>query len=296
MKSKLLALALAMSASFSAFAAPAIALPPGPLYLKFSGNEQIGLVNPTTGVQQTTYSDATHSGEINWGVFIMKTMDVGTVTTPNLLIGDGSTFFTNMILPANSQITGMFYDVKPGVVDSSNPFPATGGFLDLYWRDTTALGTETKNATSGPGIRCGYSCATDYTDGVLLAHLSFASGYDTVDPTNFISGSVIPTVSVNGFSGIANSFAEVDAAAGGLWASQLNSDWFITTEGTRDIRFKNSYDSNTAWNSTSNPFIVGAALADPAQAFALPLPEPGALSLMGLALVGMGAIRRRKQK
>jgi hypothetical protein len=60
----------------------------------------------------------------------------------------------------------------------------------------------------------------------------------------------------------------------------------------RDLRFKNSYNYNQVWNSGDN--ILGARIDDPGQAYALP--EPGALSLMGLAMVGMGAALRRRDK
>jgi hypothetical protein len=79
----------------------------------------------------------------------------------------------------------------------------------------------------------------------------------------------------------------------GLWASQLNSDWFSSYLGLRDLRFKNSYNYNEEWNGGAN--ILGARIDDPAQAFSA-VPEPGVLSLMGLAMVGMGAALRRREK
>jgi hypothetical protein len=83
-------------------------------------------------------------------------------------------------------------------------------------------------------------------------------------------------------------------SAGGLWSAQLNSDYFLNSEGARDLRFKNSYNANKNWNSKTNANILGARVDDPGQAVALP--EPGALSLMGLAMIGMGAALRRRAR
>lgn len=282
---KLIAFAIGAALSLSAAAGPAITLPPGPMYMKFNGNEQIAVGGATT------YRDATHSGEISWGVFTVSTLTKGSVSTPHDTIdsrtGPANTIFTDGF--NNGQITGMFYDLKAGVPNANNPFPATGGFIDLYWRDLSQFGA-TDNSELGPNIRCGWNCAEGYTQGTFLARLKFSSGIDPLNPTNHIAGGTIPTQ--GGFTGEATSFAEVDTSVKGLWTNALNSDWFNTNFGTRDLRFKNSYEQNIDWNG--GPGVLGARLDDPAQAVALP--EPGAMSLMGLAMVGMGAALRRRQK
>jgi hypothetical protein len=277
---KLLALAVGAVMSMGAYAAPAPTnLPAGPIYLKFSGQEQIAINGAHTF----------GTSEINWGVIIVSTAESGDVNTPHDAIDpNGDIFYVN---GQGGQITGMFYGIQQGTPSATNPFPATGGYLDLYWRD---LSTMSKSSISNnditPGVRCGESCATGFTEGAFLARIMFDTGMDVSNPNNTIVGNQVP--SSNGFSGQADSYGSVDASAGGLWANQLNSDWFQSYLGMRDLRFKNSYNYNQVWNDGDN--ILGARIDDPGQAYALP--EPGALSLMGLAMVGMGAALRRRDK
>ncbi|MBQ5950227.1 PEP-CTERM sorting domain-containing protein [Massilia sp. ST3] len=273
-----LVLAATALASANAFAAPATLLPPGPVYLKFSGQEQIAVNGAST------WSD---KKEINWGVFIMSTIEEGSVSRPHDQIDPtGDIFFTNGL--SGGQVTGMFYGIERGAASPTNPFPATKGYMDLYWRDLSSM-TKTSLSTGAAGVRCGYSCAKGYTEGTFLARLFFDTGMDTGNKLNTIVGNTVP--SSNGFSGQADSYASVDMSTPGLWSYQLNSNYFHSAEGTRDLRFKNSYNYNRRWNGGTN--ILGARVDDPGQAYALP--EPGALSLTGLALLGMGAALRRRR-
>lgn len=276
---KLLAFAAGTLIGMSAYAAPAITLPSGPVFIKFNGIEQIA----TSG---TTYEG---SNEINWGVILVSTLETGKVDENNNLIGStGKILFANEL--TGGQITGMFYDVQRGLPSATNPFPATGGYLDLYWRDLSTQ-TATTLEVDDAGLRTDYSHATGFTEGTFLARIKFDTGMDTGNVLNTIVGSTVPTTDGSTFTGIANSYGSIDVSAGGAWANKLNSDWFTTTQGTRDLRFKNSYDSNTNWDVGSN--IRGANIQDPGQAFALP--EPDGLALMGLAMAGMGFVLRRRK-
>jgi hypothetical protein len=282
MKKILLALATAFT-TLSASAGPAPTLPAGPLYLQFVGQEQIAVGNAHT------YG----TKEINWGVFVVSTLATGKVGTPNDLINEDTlqkAFFTNM---SGGQITGMFYGIEKGGASASNPFPATGGFLDLYWRDTSKLAATAVDSTSS-GVRCGVDCAKGYTDGTLLAHLYFDTGIDDGNDLNTVLGTTVPS-SNNNFKGFASSYLSVDMSRTGLWSDKLNGNWFATDGlGNRDMRIDNVYSKNANWNGAAGSNILGAQMtAGAGQAYLLP--EPGVLSLMGLSMLGMGAVLRRRR-
>jgi hypothetical protein len=284
MKSKLLALALGLSVSFSAFAGPVESLPGGPLFVKFTGAEQIAVGGANTG----------YANEISWGVFTVDTMRKGVVVDPNTQISpSGTAFFSDGAFGA--QVTGIFYGIEDaGNPTAGNPLPGAKGYMDLYWRDLSVYAYSDVGtlSLSGPGAgRTDQSHYTGFTEGTLLARIVFTAGIDPSDPNVTVSGSVLPTVDGAKFTGQSDFFANVIAGSG-AWANQLDTDYFTTAFGMADLKFKNSYNQLTQWNG--GPGVLGAKIDDPAQAMALP--EPGALSLMGLALIGMGAIRRRKQK
>jgi len=280
MKKILAALAVAFT-SLSATAAPATLLPSGGIYLKYTGQEQIAINGASTW---------TDGKEINWGVFVVSTMETADVNTSrDQLDPSGDIFFANKL--SGGQITGMFYGIEAGAYSPTNPFPATKGYMDLYWRDLDKMSATSLTGTAN-NVRCGYNCANGYTEGTFLARLYFDTGMDTGNKLNTIVGNTVP--SSNGFSGEADSYASVDMSKVGLWSEQLNSDYFLNSEGARDLRFKNSYNYNRNWNNKTNSNILGARVDDPGQAVALP--EPGALSLMGLAMIGMGAALRRRSR
>ncbi len=297
MKSKLLALALGLSFSLSALADPVLSLPAGPLFVKFNGAEQIAAGVDATGAAYNTG----YANEISWGVFVISNIDKGTVVTPNVQIQDNTlpsaNFFTNG--SHNAQVTGIFYGIEQGSpATAANPLPGAMGFLDLYWRDLNIYTATDVGAVSlipgAVGVRSTQSTAAGFTDGTLLAHIVFTAGIDPLNGGVTVSGTLLPTALADGKTGVSDFFANIDAAAGGAWASQLDANYFTTAFGAADLKFKNSYNQLTPWDGAQSATggVFGAKLDDPAQAFAIP--EPSVLALMGLAMLGMGIVRRRR--
>lgn len=290
MKVKQVVAGVLASLGVSAFALPAISLPAGPIFIKFTNLEQIAINGANTG----------YANEINWGILTVETLRIGTVQTPNDLIGTGSPIFFVDQITHNAQITGIFYGIESAVGPAASVFPATGGFLDLYWRDQSVYSLSDISDAGDTALsnRTAQDTFTGWTDGEFLARVMFDSGIDPINSTVTIAGDTFPTTS--GFSGTATSYGSIDVGAGGLWAEAMDTNWFNSPYGQRDMRFKNSYDNDARWNGDCSisasaptaPCVLGATSDDPAQAFSVP--TPGTLALTGLALLGLAGISRRR--
>jgi hypothetical protein len=262
---------LILCVSGTALAAP-VMLPADAIWFDFQNREQIdatGNILPPGGGPL----------ESNWGIATVNAIRLGTVTESNANI-EGN-FVPPAIFTAGGtgQITGMFYGIQLvdfGVV-GPNTLRSSGGFLDLYWDEPGLVGggTIVNLPTLDDSLRSTVSTFPGITDGILLAHLEFASGIDPTNGNVTIVGSSagLPTT-ITGI-GAAESYA--NQLPGGYWDGLLDQDWFTTAPaasgggplafGSRDVRFRNTFSSLLQWHGPAGSNILGADSSDPATTY-----------------------------
>jgi hypothetical protein len=289
--------AAAVLTGATVMAAP-ITLPAGPLFIQYTNDEQFSVSN---SIHSTNASTGAVTSEGNWGILQISNIVRGTALAPtgSDIQGGGANVFTDGGVGGH-QITGIFYGttVNPGGLS------AQGGVIDLYWQDVGKANTGVDLASGfDPTRRLNQKTYTGYAEPlnpsfIFLAQLLFGPGCDN-NPTHNVCTGVAPGTG----DGTAKSYQSVNLAAGGLWASQLDSNFFtLDANGlplvpAQDTRTDSNFTQNgaSAWNGSGD--IIGLRSNDPVRADALaPVPEPGTLTLLGSsALFGLGFLRRRTQ-
>lgn len=289
--------ALAVGSNF-ALAGP-ISLPQGGVVISFFNMEQI---DPLLDSGTDIMLGGQPTGENAWGILIVDTIRAANPAsvdqTPPFDPDLGSTpIFTGGAF-ADGQVTGMFYSLLPTDPPANFDVASTGGRLDLYWDDPGEANTPGQLSQS-PDDRTGLNMFTNFTDGILLASFEFASGIAPSDadvtlqgtfgggtPPMVNQGNAEGYLSVRDFNGDG-----VIDSSDGVWAGLLDSDFFDTAFGLRDIHFRNTFTSDSGFDPTGftpvmQTDVFGANSSDPASAV---VPEPATTALLGLGLLAMGA-------
>jgi hypothetical protein len=281
-------------------AAP-ITLPVGPLFIQYTNDEQFSISNQ---IHSTVPGQPqTQTSEGNWGILQISSIVKGTAQNPlgTDIQGGGANVFTDKQAGGN-QITGIFYGINNNAPVNGG-LTSTGGFIDLYWQDKGTANTGADLlAGFDPLRRLNQKTYTGYAEPgnasfIFLAQLAFGPGCDS-NPTHTVCTGIAPGTG----DGIAKSYQSVNLAAGGVWASQLDSNFFtLDANGqplvtAQDARTDSGFSQNGAsgWDGSVDSDIIGLASSDPVRA--LVTPEPATLSLFGLGMLGVGFLRRRKQK
>jgi hypothetical protein len=287
--------AAAVLTGATVMAAP-ITLPKGPLFIQYTNNEQFSASNkiPIPGTLTT---------EGNWGILQVSSIQKGTAQLPlgSDIQGGGGNIFNDGGIGGN-QITGIFY----GTTILGDGRTGQGGVVDLYWQNFG-------KADTGADLAAGFKAASrlnqktylGYAEPLnpaftFLAQLVYGPGCDS-DPTHHVCTGIVPGTG----NGTATSYQSVNLAAGGLWASQLDSNFFTLDANNQplvpaqDARTDSRFSINGAskWNGPPGSDIIGLASSDPVRADVLePVPEPATLSLFGLGMLGVGFLSRRMKK
>lgn len=254
----------------------------GPIMIKFSNFESFtGNGSPDT------------PGNNNFGIF-----EVTTIEEPNGTILYQAPLGTPTA--SNPLIVGLFSGIDvssaTGVPPTETVF-ATGGTFNLYDDTTTPFGTISAEGvagyTSGGCLGVNTQCFNLITNQGFndILNLSLVAGASTADP----AATVVSTLSVNSGSEVSGESAAWADITGGSDTSQFGKGGEMTPTGApADIALEDDFCSGAVVTCATPPVSSwGLGSQDPIRTNIVP--EPASLALFGVALLGLGWFRRRKQ-
>lgn len=241
--------------------ASAVTLKVGSYYAKYDNLE--GFFDPTTGALVSQIS----VGDVNKGIF--RISDIKTNIAGKAWYQDSDSV----------ELTGYFTDivVQSITLNSAGKYTvnSSGGILSLYMDDTPDWDGTVANATNG----------------TLMVQFAFTWGILPLDTSITVNGEL--TDLTNPLQGSAYAFLSVIAGSG-PWADYFNGDAVpIPTPypaGT-DALLQSNFTENTGSDAV-HPELWSLASTDPIRGTIVP--EPGTVLLMGIGLIGLAGLGRKK--
>ena len=196
-------------------------------------------------------------------------------------LSDSSQYFTRGV---NGYLTGIFGNLMDMSVVTVGPFTAANAIGGNWamWLNPTDY-----DKSQGPAVVAGvkdlnaglYSSISNVPGGQKVLEGIFAPGADLSDPSVTFS----TLFNSNSLAGSSSGFMDV---TGGDWQETFDTDGQLFG---RDLFASFTFAPTT--DSVSNGWTVAATAGINGNA----VPEPGALALLGLGLVGVAAARRNKK-